>query len=79
MYILVIKSRLLVVVPTDNYCTLAMPNSILYFVIFSCLMMLQTLYHEAAEIMLDCLLQQCSNLKTEVVNLQTTNTAAKRG
>jgi hypothetical protein len=41
--------------------------------------MLQTPYHEAAEIMLDCLLQQCSNMKKEVVNLQTTNTAAKRG
>jgi len=42
-------------------------------------MMLQTLYHEAAEIVMDCLLQQCNNLKMEVVNLQTTNTAAKRG
>jgi hypothetical protein len=41
--------------------------------------MLQAVYHEAAEIMLDCLLQQCSSLKTEVVNLQTTNMAAKRG
>jgi len=40
MYILVIKSRLIIVDPTDNYCTLAMPNSILYFVIFSWLMML---------------------------------------
>jgi len=79
MYILVIKSSLIIVVPTDNYCTLAMPNSILCFVIFTWLMMLQTLYQEAAGIMLDCLLQQCSNLKTEVVNLQTKNTAAKRG
>jgi hypothetical protein len=43
------------------------------------MMMFQTVYHEAAEVMLDCLLQHCSNLKTEVVNLQTTNTAAKRG
>jgi len=38
----------------------------------------ETVYHEAAEVMLDCLLQHCSNLKTEVVNLQTNNTAAKR-
>jgi len=35
MYILVIISRLIIVDPIDNYCTLAMPNSILYFVIFS--------------------------------------------
>jgi hypothetical protein len=41
--------------------------------------MFQTPYHEAAEIMLDSLLQQCSNLKTEVVNLQATNTVAKKG
>lgn len=38
----------------------------------------ETVYHEAAEIMLDSLLQQYSNLKMEIVNLQTTNTAAKR-
>jgi hypothetical protein len=41
--------------------------------------MLQAPYHEAAGIVVDSLLQQCSNLNKEVVNLQTTNTAAKRG
>jgi hypothetical protein len=41
--------------------------------------MLQTPYHEAAEIVLDSLLQQCSDLKREVLGLQKTNITAKRG
>ncbi|GFG32438.1 hypothetical protein Cfor_09847, partial [Coptotermes formosanus] len=38
----------------------------------------ETLYHEAAEIMLDSLLQQCSDLKREVDGLQKNNMRAKR-
>lgn len=38
----------------------------------------KTPYHEAAEIVLDSLLQQCSDLKREVLGLQKTNITAKR-
>lgn len=41
--------------------------------------MLQTPYHEAAEQMLDSLLEQCCSVKTEVTSLQETNIIATQG
>jgi hypothetical protein len=41
--------------------------------------MLQIPYCEAAEVMLDSLLEQCCNIKMEVDSLQKTNMVAKRG
>jgi hypothetical protein len=48
-------------------------------VLSTCLLMLQTLYHEAAEQMLDSLLEQCCSVKAEVASLQKTNTIATQG
>jgi hypothetical protein len=41
--------------------------------------MLQTTYCEAAEMMLDSLLEQYCNIKMEVDGLQKTNMVAERG
>jgi hypothetical protein len=47
--------------------------------LFASFLMLQTPYHEMAKSILDSLLEQCCNAKTEVVKLQMTNMVAAQG
>lgn len=49
------------------------------FEIVACLLMLQTSYCEAAEVMIDSLLEQCCNIKLEVEGLQKTDMVSARG